>query len=43
MKKMIKDGYEEFKMPDTGDKGFFGSQFGNAGIYVRKTSTISQL
>jgi hypothetical protein len=42
VKRMIKDFYEEFEMPDD-DTEFFGGNRGNAGIYVRKTNATSHL
>lgn len=42
VKKMIKDFYEEFEMPDD-DTDLFGGNRGNAGIYVRKTCATSLL
>jgi len=40
---MIQGEYEEFKMPDDSEGTLFGSKFGKAGIYVRKTGTTSRL
>jgi len=43
LKTMVQDDYEEFKMPDIDEHSLFGSQSGNAGIYVRKTRTKGRL
>jgi hypothetical protein len=40
LKKMIKDFYEEYKMPDDGTDLFFGN-VKSGGIYVRKPDTIT--
>lgn len=42
VKRMIRNFYEEFEMPDD-DTQWFGGDCGNAGIYVRKPNVTSHL